>query len=96
MHLSDNAIQRIQKLWLEATMGFRESLSAREPSPEERNMAINACLGVVPLLLAEVDTLRAKNRTLMREQDDLAQRVAELSDLVMQLQPSPEHVSKTE
>lgn len=96
MHLSDNAIARIQKLWLEATMGFRESLSAREPSLEERTMATNACLGVMPLLLTEVDTLRAKNRTLMRERDDLMQRVAELSDLVMQLQPSSEDVSKAE
>lgn len=96
MHLSDNAIARIQKLWLEATMGFRESLSAREPSLEERTMATNACLGVMPLLLEEVDTLRAKNRILMRERDDLALRMTDLSELVMTLQPSPEEASKTE
>ncbi len=96
MHLSDNATARIQKRWLEATLGFREEFSARDPSPEERTMATNACLGVMPLLLTEVDTLRTKNRMLMRERDNLLERVAELSDLVMQLQPSIEDTSKTE
>lgn len=80
MRLSDKMLRRLEEVWFEATMGAREGFSAQPPSREERAAAVNACLGAVPLLIQEVQALSQNNQRLMREREQQASRIAELTE----------------
>lgn len=94
MWLNDGILHHLEVTWLQATLGIRDhSSSSRPVSETERTAAVNACLGIFPLLIHELEEARENGRRWLRQAEQHENRVMELT---RELETTRQHLQALE